>query len=218
MGCYYKSMKIKFSNEVRAALKEFSKVDRREYIEKAVAKQLAKDWAGLATASDPEQKESEPVSEKSRVTTWGPVEGTVPFSYSCSSGSGSGFVGDEWSDSDSDEDTYPYQEEWRMVRERQGRISFSNRDRIPPSEVLVRSPDSDAEQKEPEPLREASTLINPGSGSGYAGGGGCRFIHGTSASGFTHLGGGGGGIAAGSHVPAGYVYGSGTGGNASQSN
>ena len=92
MECYYKGMKIKFSNEVRDALRKFSKVDRSEYIERSVAKQLAKDGR-IAFPNDPEQKESEPVSESPRVTTWGPVEGTVPFSYSCSSGSGSGFVG-----------------------------------------------------------------------------------------------------------------------------
>jgi len=256
------AMKIKFPKKVRAALREFSKVDREAYIQNAVANQLAKDgriavpsdvsrgtveffsgggslfideWSDSDTGqketepvtietpkpvspvsafdfgpssggssrdhlpryqdkgleamyregirnrdwvppsevlvrspdSGSEQKEPEPVSETSRVNTLTPVEGTVPFSYSCSSGSGSGFVGDEWSDSDSDEDTYPYQEEWRMVRERQGRISFSNRDQIPPSEVLDRSPVSDAEQKEPEPVTsETPRPIHPVSDSG----------------------------------------------------
>ena len=92
MECYYKGMKIKFSNEVRDALKEFCKCDRSEYVQNVIAKQLAKDGR-IEVPSDAEQKESEPVSESSRVTTWGPVEGTVQYSHSCSSGSGSGFVG-----------------------------------------------------------------------------------------------------------------------------
>jgi len=93
MECYYKGMKIKFSNEVRAALKKFSKVDRSEYIEKAVAKQLAKDAQDPIVISRGTVEFHGGGSESTRVTTWGPVEGTVPFSHSCSSGSGSGFVG-----------------------------------------------------------------------------------------------------------------------------
>ena len=42
-------MKIKFSKEVRAALKKMSsRCDRREYIERAVAKQLAQDAGAIS--------------------------------------------------------------------------------------------------------------------------------------------------------------------------
>jgi len=127
MECYYKDMKIKFSKEVRAALRKFSKVDRSEYIEKAVEKQLAKDAQDPVVIS----------------------RGTVEFF----SGGGGIVEGSPVSDSDygpasnprfggggSSNNLHPYQKEWLMAREREGRISFSNRDQIPPSEVLDRSP------------------------------------------------------------------------------
>jgi len=56
-------MKIKFSKQVRAALKGFSKVDRREYVQNVVANQLTKDGR-IEVPSDAEQKESEPVTSE----------------------------------------------------------------------------------------------------------------------------------------------------------
>ena len=162
------AMKIKFPKKVRAALKRFSKVDREAYIQNAIAKQLAKDGR-IAVPSDAKQKEPEPVSETSRVNTLTPVEGTVPFSYSCSSGSGSGFVGDEWPVSDAEQkETEPVNETPKPIPpvsafdfgpssggssrdhlpryqdkglEAMYREGIRNRDWIPPSEVIERQGD-----------------------------------------------------------------------------
>jgi len=78
MECYYKGMKIKFSNEVRDALRKFSKVDRSEYVQNVIAKQLAKDGR-IEVPSDAEQKESEPVSESPRPKPWDPVEANARY-------------------------------------------------------------------------------------------------------------------------------------------
>jgi len=166
------AMNIKFSKEVRAALREFSKVDRREYIEKAVAKQLAKDAQEPLVISRGTVEFHGGGSESPRVTTLTPVEGTVPFSYSCSSGSGSGFVGvgfagggGSWvtsgspvSDSglgydsgsgfgsssggNSSNELLPFQQEMQKAIEQGYKVSIRHRDQIPPSEVLYRSPGS----------------------------------------------------------------------------
>ena len=202
MECYDKAMKIKFSKEVRAALKRFSNVDRREYIEKAVEKQLAKDAQDPVVIS----------------------RGTVQF---CRGGS---LIVDEWSASDSgsvcssggnqSNELLPYQKEMQQAIDRGAKVSIRHRDQIPPSEVLYRSTASDPEQKESEPVSETPRVTTwgpvegtvqyshsciSGSGSGFvgvgfAGGGGSRFTSGSPVS------------------DSGYVFGSGTGGNASQSN
>jgi len=78
MECYYKGMKINFSKEVRAALRKFSKVDRSEYVQNVIAKQLAKDGR-IEVPSDAEQKESEPVNETPISKPWDPVEANARY-------------------------------------------------------------------------------------------------------------------------------------------
>jgi len=127
MACYYKAMKIKFSKEVRAALKGFSKVDRREYIEKAVVKQLTKD------------KQSPLVVSRELVEFFS-RGGSLLVDGSPVSASDFGSVSNPWFGSDSSNHWHPYQKEWLMEREREGSISSRHRDWVPPSEVIDRSP------------------------------------------------------------------------------
>ena len=160
------AMKIKFPKKVRAALREFSKVDREEYIQNAVAKQLAKDGRISAPSdvsrgtveffsgggslfidewsdSDTGQKETEPVT----IETPKPVSPVSAFDFGPSSGG-------------IPRDNLPrYQDKELEAMYREG---IRNRDWVPPSEVLVRSPVSDAEQKESEPVSESSRVTTWG--------------------------------------------------------
>ena len=149
------AMKIKFPKKVRAALREFSKVDREAYIQNAVAKQLAKDgriavpsdfsrgtvefFSGGGSLfidewsdSDTEQKETEPVT----IETPKPVSPVSDSAY----GSGSGFGPS--SGGNSSNELLPFQKEMQQAIEQGYKVSIRHRDCIPPSEVLVRSPQS----------------------------------------------------------------------------
>jgi len=128
------AMKIKFPKKVRAALREFSKVDREEYIQNAVAKQLAKDGRISAPSdvsrgtveffsgggslfvdewpvSDAEQKETEPVTSE----TPRPVSPVSDSGSVCSSGG------------NSNDHSQPSQREWSEVVVRQGNWLISHR-------------------------------------------------------------------------------------------
>jgi len=84
MGFYDEGMKIKFSKEVRAALKGFSKVDRREYVQNVVANQLTKDGR-IEVPIDAGQKESEPVTSE----TPRPIHPAYGSGYAAGGGGGS---------------------------------------------------------------------------------------------------------------------------------
>ena len=173
------AMKIKFSKEVRDALREFSKVDREAYIQNAVANQLAED------EQDPVEETAQffhdsgsgsgytmkPLKESSTLINPGSGYGYAGgggcrfTSGSPVSDSGSGSVCS--SGGHSSNHLPRFQQEMQQAIDQGYKVSIRNRDQIPPSEVLDRSPVSDAEQKEPEPVTsETPRPIHPVSDSG----------------------------------------------------
>jgi len=84
-------VKIIFSEEVKAGLRTLSKEDRREYIENAVAEQLAKDGRSSVVISRVDD-----VEDVSSASGSGWVVGGYDYSHGCDSSKELKLSGQEW--------------------------------------------------------------------------------------------------------------------------
>ena len=164
-------MKIKFSEEVKAALRTLSKEDRRKYVENAVAQQLAKDKQRtvIVASLDTELEDSEPVGagidfvmNSSNVAVVGTPIGIGPLVFN--------------------HESQPCQQEWLEAMVQGSKIPFRTRDGLSGSvQIFFEGSDTQEAEVKPPLLDEDSEPVasetprpifpTPHPGSGYAAGG-----------------------------------------------